>query len=47
MEPEIALERALSRSTEEDRFENYGISFQRELRKNFLDIAHKHSDRIR
>ena len=47
MEPEIALRRALSRSTKEDRFENYGISFQTELRKNFLDIAHKHSDRIR
>ena len=47
MEPEIALERALSRSTKEDRFENLGISFQRELRKSFLDIAHKHSDRIR
>ena len=47
MEPKVALRRALSRSTKEDRFENYGISFQRELRKNFLDIAHKHSDRIR
>ena len=47
MEPEIALRRALSRSTKEDRFENYGISFQHELRKNFLDIAHKNSDRIR
>ena len=47
MEPEIALKRALSRSTKEDRFENYGISFQRELRKNFLDIAHKHRNRIR
>lgn len=47
MEPEIALRRALRRSTKEDRFENYGISFQRELRKNFLDIAHKNSDRIR
>ena len=47
MKPEIALRRALSRSTKEDRFENYGISFQRELRKNFLDIARKHSDRIR
>ena len=46
MDPEIALSRALSRSTEEDRFENYGINFQHELRKNFLDIAHKHSDRI-
>ena len=47
MEPEIALRRALRRSTKEDRFENYGISFQSELRKNFLDIAHKNSDRIR
>ena len=47
MEPEIALRRALSRSTKEDRFENYGINFQHELRKNFLDIAHKHNDRIR
>ena len=46
MEPEIALNRALSRSTGEDRFENYGIDFQRELRKNFLEIASKHSDRI-
>ena len=47
MEPEIALNRALNRSTEEDRFENYGINFQHELRKNFLDIAYKHSDRIK
>ena len=47
MEPEIALNRALSRSTGEDRFENYGINFQHELRKNFLDIAYKHSDRIK
>ena len=47
MEPEIALNRALNRSTEEDRFENYGINFQHKLRKNFLDIAHKHSDRIK
>ena len=47
MEPEVALNRALSRSTEEDRFEKYGIDFQTELRKNFLDIADKHSDRIK
>jgi len=47
MEPEIALKRALSRSTKEDRFENYGIDFQRELRKNFLDIANKHCDRVK
>ena len=47
MEPEVALNRALSRSTKEDRFENYGIDFQRKLRKNFLDIALRHSDRIK
>ncbi len=47
MDPEIALDRALNRETDEDRFENYGIKFQRQLRKNFLDIAKKHSERIK
>mgnify|MGYP001444086852 FL=1 len=47
MDPEIALERALNRATNEDRFENYGINFQRQLRQNFLDIANKHSERIK
>ena len=47
MDPEIALDRALNRANDEDRFENYGISFQRQLRQNFLDIANKHSDRIK
>ena len=47
MDPEIALNRALNRTTDEDRFENYGINFQRQLRQNFLDIANKHSDRIK
>ncbi len=47
MEPEIALDRALNRATDEDRFENYGINFQRQLRQNFLDIANTHSDRIK
>ena len=47
MDPEIALERALNRASNEDRFENYGINFQRQLRQNFLDIAKKHSDRIK
>ncbi len=47
MDPEIALDRALNRTTDEDRFENYGINFQRQLRKKFLDIAKKHSDRIK
>ena len=47
MDPEIALDRALNRATNEDRFENYGINFQRQLRQNFLDIANTHSDRIK
>ena len=47
MDPEIALDRALNRANDEDRFENYGVSFQRQLRQNFLDVANKHSDRIK
>ena len=47
MDPEIALDRALNRATDEDRFEKYGISFQRQLRQNFLDLANKHSGRIK
>ena len=47
MDPEIALNRALDRANDEDRFENYGISFQRQLRQNFLDLANKHSGRIK
>ena len=47
MDPEIALNRALNRATEEDRFENYGVDFQHQLRKTFLDIAYKHSERIK
>ena len=47
MEPEVALDRALSRATDEDRFENYGINFQRQLRQNFLDIANRHTERIK
>ena len=47
MDPEIALDRALHRENDEDRFENYGISFQRQLRQNFLDLANKHSGRIK
>ena len=47
MDPEIALNRALNRATEEDRFEKYGVNFQHKVRKNFLDLAQKNSDRIK
>ena len=47
MDPEVALNRALNRANNEDRFESYGINFQRQLRQNFLDIANTNSDRIK
>lgn len=47
MDPEIALNRAFKRITGEDRFENYGIKFQRQVRKSFLDIAYKQRERIK
>ena len=47
MDPEVALNRALNRASKEDRFENYGIDFQNQLRKNFLDLAYQHSERIK
>ena len=47
MDPEVALNRALNRASNEDRFENYGIDFQYQLRKNFLDLAYQHSERIK
>ena len=47
MDPEVALNRALNRANNEDRFENYGINFQYQLRKNFLNIAHQNSERIK
>ena len=47
MDPEVALNRALNRASNEDRFENYGIDFQYQVRKNFLDIAYQHSERIK
>jgi dTMP kinase len=46
MDPGKALERALSRNNKEDRFENYGLSFQEKVRKNFLTLAHSHPGRI-
>jgi len=39
MDPEIALQRGLARKTGEDRFEDFGLSFQKSLRKGFVDLA--------
>lgn len=45
MEPEIALQRGLARKTLEDRFENMGIAFQKDLRAGFLNLAQQYSTR--
>ena len=46
MDPEVALNRALTRANDEDRFENYGINFQYQLRKTFR-YCNQHSERIK
>ncbi len=46
MNPEQALDRALSRKNNEDRFENYGVTFQRKVRDNFLRLAQENPNRI-
>ena len=46
MNPEQALDRALSRRNKEDRFENYGVPFQIKVRNTFLRLAEETPERI-
>ena len=39
MDPTVALSRGLARDSGEDRFEDFGLSFQNTLRAGFLDLA--------
>ncbi|MFW5642221.1 MAG: dTMP kinase [Roseicyclus sp.] len=39
MDPEVALGRGLARSSGEDRFEDFGLDFQKRLRAGFLALA--------
>jgi dTMP kinase len=39
IDPEIALNRATSRNSGEDRFEDMGLTFQKRLRAGFLELA--------
>lgn len=45
MDPEAALSRGLARNSGEDRFEDFGLSFQRKLRQGFLDLAKQFPER--
>jgi len=39
MDPKAALARGLARKSGEDRFEEFGLGFQQDLRKGFLELA--------
>lgn len=45
MDPAAALARGLARDSGEDRFEDFGLSFQQKLRAGFLALAQQFSDR--
>ncbi len=47
MEPEKALQRGLARRSGEDRFEDFGLAFQRRLRDGFLQLAKDAPGRVR
>tara|TARA_B100000925_G_scaffold220685_1_gene169459 strand:+ start:727 stop:1353 length:627 start_codon:yes stop_codon:yes gene_type:complete len=44
--PEISLERAKSRKTVEERFEDFGVDLQMKMRKGFLELAKEFGNRI-
>jgi len=44
-DPENALARGLARDSGEDRFEDFGLSFQKSLRAGFLDLAKSENHR--
>ena len=44
--PEISLNRAKSRKTVEERFEDFGVDLQMKMRKGFLELAKEFSNRI-
>lgn len=47
MDPANGLERALSRQTVEERFEDFGVELQAKMRAGFLSLAEEFSDRFR
>ena len=46
MDPAAGLERALSRQGTEERFEDFGIDLQRQMRAGFLALAEEFADRF-
>ena len=46
MDPAIGLQRALSRQTSEERFEDFGQALQVKMRQGFLELAGQYPDRF-
>ncbi|MEP5761783.1 MAG: dTMP kinase [Litoreibacter sp.] len=47
MDPEIALGRGLARGSGEDRFEDFGLEFQKKLRAGFLQLGQDYPERVK
>jgi len=46
MDPAAALPRAKARATAEERFEDFGLDLQNQMRRDFLKLAGEFPDRI-
>ena len=46
IDPEISLKRAKSRKTVEERFEDFGVELQKDMRQGFIDLSKEFSSRI-
>ena len=46
IDPEISLERAKSRNTAEERFEDFGVDLQKKMRRGFLDLSKEFNSRM-
>ncbi len=47
MDPATGLQRAKSRQTAEERFEDFGQSLQEQMRRGFMELAREFGDRFR
>ena len=46
IDPEISLQRAKSRNTAEERFEDFGVDLQKKMRRGFLDLSKEFNSRM-
>ena len=46
IDPEISLKRAKSRKTVEERFEDFGVELQKNMRNGFIELSKEFNNRI-